>query len=528
MSIISNLTKYARLVSDLRDFTRTTITLEQSRQMISNRLQNREINFLNLVQKGIFQNHNSPYLKLLKTAGCDFSDIESMVKKEGIESTLQTLMAKGVYFSWEEFKGKCQTIRGSEKFDFSIKDFDNPYLPNTYQVRSSRSRSAGTRTAFDLKHVLDKTAYCLPALAAYNATNYPAGLWIPILPSSAGLNAILQFLKTGVPILKWFTPVNESQLQSSFRDRVALRYIISSSRFWGRHIPHPEYVDLKNALIIAKWIANTKMQFGNCTLRSYPSLAITVCQAALEAGIDIKGTHFMVGGEPLTEAKLQKIRDAGASIGAHYFISEIGWIGCSCPQASAPGEVHLLHDSTALIQKSRIIEPMGMQINTFIFTNLLLSAPRILLNVESDDYGTVDSKECGCLFQELGFNHHISHIRSFSKLTGRGMTILGTDLIRILEQVLPEKFGGASTDYQLLEEENSIGETHLNLIISPQIGELNNNEVVEIILKELKQGIHGGKLASAIWSQMEAIKVKREYPRSKSGKIIPLYLEKIR
>lgn len=526
MSIIPDIIKYARLVSELRDFARTPITLEQSRQIISNRLQNREINFLSLVQKSVFQNHKSPYLKLLKSAGCEFPDIESMVKKEGIESTLQKLLAKGVYLSWEEFKGKCQTIRGSEEFNFSEKDFDNPYLPGFYQVRSSRSRSAGTRTTFDLKHVLDKTAYCLPALQAYNATNYPTGLWIPILPSSAGLNAALQFLKTGIPILKWFTPVTESQLQSSFRDRVALKYIISSSRFWGGKIPHPEYVDLKNSLVIAKWIANTKKQFGNCTLRCYPSLAVMVCQAALEARIDIKGTHFMTGGEPLTEAKRQKIQDAGASIASHYFITEIGWIGCSCPQASTTGEVHLLHDSTALVQKSRIIEHTEIQVNTFVYTSLLLSAPKILLNVESDDYGTMESKECGCLFQELGFNHHISHIRSFSKLTGRGMTIVGSDLIRILEQVLPEKFGGASTDYQLLEEENSSGETHLNLIISPRVGELNNSEVVEVILKELKQGIQGGKLASALWSQMEAIKVKREYPRNTSGKIIPLHLVK--
>ncbi len=71
--------KYSRLAFGLRDFLHNTISLEQSKQVISARLQNRESNFLNLIQKGIYQNPNSPYLKLLKIAGCEFGDLESLV-----------------------------------------------------------------------------------------------------------------------------------------------------------------------------------------------------------------------------------------------------------------------------------------------------------------------------------------------------------------------------------------------------------------------------------------------------------------
>src|SRR4030042_6718467 len=134
MSIISDLVKYSRLAFGLRGFLRSTITLEESKQVITTRLRNREKNFLSLVQKGIYQNPKSPYFKLLQLAGCKFGDIESLVNKEGIETTLQKLLADGVYLSYEEFKKKKEVVRGSSRFRFSERDFDNPLLPVYYQT----------------------------------------------------------------------------------------------------------------------------------------------------------------------------------------------------------------------------------------------------------------------------------------------------------------------------------------------------------------------------------------------------------
>ncbi|MFC1902532.1 hypothetical protein ACFLX4_00480, partial [Chloroflexota bacterium] len=137
MPILSDIVKYSRLAFGLRDFFRGTITLEQSKQVVSTRLRNRERNFLNIVQQGIYQNSKSPYLKLLEVAGCEFEDIESMVRQEGIESTLHKLLKDGVYLSWEEFKGKKEIVRGGREFQFRERDFDNPFLPGHYEVRSS-------------------------------------------------------------------------------------------------------------------------------------------------------------------------------------------------------------------------------------------------------------------------------------------------------------------------------------------------------------------------------------------------------
>ena len=526
MSIISDMVKYSRLAFGLRGFLRGTITLEESKQAITTRLQNRERHFLSLVQKGIYQNPKSPYLKLLQVAGCEFGDIESLVNREGIETTLQKLLAEGVYLSWEEFKGKREVVRGDSHFRFEERDFDNPFLPIYYQAQSSGSRSVGTRTTFDLNHQLEMSYYRLLLLAANNALDVPLGVWKPVLPAGAGILVVLNHWKVGKPVARWFSQVDERQVQSSLQHRLAMRYIIYGSRLWGAKLAKPKYVGLEQAAKVAQWMADTKKQFGGCSLDCYVSTAVKVCQAAIENGLDIESTRFLVGGEPLTQAKRQQIEATGASVTPKYNISEIGRIGYGCPQSGATDDIHLLLDSMAVIQHQRKVEHADIYVNAFLFTPILPSAPKILLNMESDDYGVMETRDCDCLFGQLGFGTHLHSIRSFAKLTGSGMTIVGTDFVRILEEVLPHKYGGAATDYQLLEEEDSQGQTHLSLIISPTVGAVDESDVIATVLSELRRVPHPGRLTAGVWAQANILRVKRMHPISQMGKVMTLHLMK--
>lgn len=526
MPAFADIAKYTRLAFELRHLLRNTVSLEQSKQVISARLQNRANNFLRLVQKGIYGNTRSPYLKLLKVAGCEFGDIESLVNQDGIETTLHKLLAEGVYLSWEEFTGKKDVTRNGICFQFMERDFDNPFLPNYYLTQSSGSRSAGTRTLLDLSHRLDESYYTLPMLAVNNALDLHAGLWLPQLPSAAGIARLLDRWIVRQPAARWFSPVNEKQMRASLRDRLAMRYIIYGGRLWGAKLVKPEYVSLEDAVKIAQWMAIGKKKFGGCSLESFVSSAIRVCQVAIENGLDIAGTHFFVAGEPLTKVKRQQIEAAGAVVTPRYFINGVGFIGCGCPSGDTVDDVHFFKDSLASIQHLRKVEHVDMHINAFLFTSLSLSATKILLNVESDDYGVMESRNCGCLFEQMGFTEHLRDIRSFAKLTGSGMTIIGSDFVRILEEVLPQKFGGTATDYQLLEEEDEQGQTKLSLIISPSVGTVDEDRVINIVLSELRRNIHGGKLAAGFWSQINMLRVQRRYPLSSSGKVLTLHLTK--
>jgi hypothetical protein len=151
----------------------------------------------------------------------------------------------------------------------------------------------------------------------------------------------------------------------------------------------------------------------------------------------------------------------------------------------------------------------------------------LLLNVEIDDCGIVESRSCGCPFESYGFTEHMREIRSFTKLTGEGVTLLGSEMMNILEEVLPARFGGSPLDYQFIEEEDERGFTRLNVIISPRIGLIHEGEVVGTVLEAMKRSSVAADLAGAIWRQAGTLRVKRMEPIwTTRGKLIPLRVQK--
>ena len=65
-----------------------------------------------------------------------------------------------------------------------------------------------------------------------------------------------------------------------------------------------------------------------------------------------------------------------------------------------------------------------------VYTTLLPYSPKVMLNVESDDYGELEARSCGCVFEELGLRLHLHTLHSYEKLTAAGTTFLGAELRR--------------------------------------------------------------------------------------------------
>jgi hypothetical protein len=188
--------------------------------------------------------------------------------------------------------------------------------------------------------------------------------------------------------------------------------------------------------------------------------------------------------------------------------------------------MHLIEDSIALIQHRKKVPHADMMIDAFLFTSLLPFAPKILLNVESGDYGTIEKRNCGCRFDELGYSKHIYNIRSFDKLTTAGVSIGIADIIKIVEEILPTRFGGSSIDYQIIEEEDEAGQTLLSIIISPDVGVVDENALINTILSVLAQDGNSKRMMSEIWYQTKTLKVRRRLPYTTTqGKLLPLHIK---
>jgi hypothetical protein len=482
----------------------------------------REANFLRLVERGIFGYPRSPYRALLKLADCELRDIQSMVRSKGLEGTLHALRAAGVYVTFEEFKGREPIVRQGRVIPVEVHDFDNPYLSQYYEVQTGGTTGAGTRIQMDLDHLAAMAPLHVLGNEAHGALDIPCVIWLGVLPDSSGFNNILAYARAGRFFDRWFSPIISQDLRPALKYRFATRYIISAGRFFGFEIPWPEHVRMDQASIVARSIAEVLKTSGGCLIRTHVGMAVRVCIAAREAGLDLTGATFLGGGEPPSPAKVREIVGTGARYVPNYFFTEAGLAGISCALPCDDNDLHFFKDILALIQHPRPVPNSDMTVDAFNFTTLLPTAPILMLNVESDDYGIVETRSCGCSLEKYGLTDHLRHIRSFGKLTSEGVTLVGSEMVRILEEVLPARFGGSPLDYQLIEEEDDKGLTRINLVISPKIVIADEATVIKAVHEALARSSVAADLAQAHWSQAETFRVKRMEPVwTARGKLMP-------
>jgi hypothetical protein len=526
--LANNLRTYFGLVFALRGFLKETLSLEQCKEIVKRRLEEREKNFIEVAKRTIYENEKSPYLKLLKHAGCEFGDFRSSILREGIEKTLEGLRASGVYLTYDEFKGRREVIRGGKSFRFEQSDFNNPNLSHHLTIQTGGTTGNGIESAIDFKSYSQTAVDRALLFDIYNLWDTPFAIWMPILPSCAGIGHLLHSTKAGKIPSKWFSQTDREYMKPSFRHKLRTNGLIYAGRLFGTGFPKPEFVDLNSAFKIAKWVAQTLKEYSGCCVATYPSSAVRICHAAEEKGLDISGTRFILAGEPVTPVRLKKIKSAGASAIVFYAFAEGGTVGYGCVNPTRDDEVHILEDIVALINHRRRIQNTELNINAFLFTSLLPTARKILLNVEIGDYGSVESRKCDCGFDALGFKVHVHTIRSFEKLTSEGMNVVSSHLISIIEEVLPSRFGGNSIDYQILEEEDESGFTRVNLIVSPKVGDIDESNLLRTVISELETRCKN-TFMPRIFSQADTLRVKRTYPVStEMGKILPLHIRRNR
>ncbi len=527
MGMLADLKMYGRFAWGLRSFLRHRITLEEAKAIVQKRMAEREDNFLRLVRKGIFDYPKSPYLPLLKLAGCEMGDIEHMVRDRGLEGALLALREAGVYVSFEEFKGREPIVRKGKSIPVRLHDFDNPYLSYHYYGETSGTTGAGTRVVIELDHLSAQAPLIMLSYDVHNVLHAPMALWHGILPDASGINNLLRSVRFGKIPQKWFSPISHRDLKPSLKNRLATQYIVLMGRWWGIPIPWPETISLDQAAVVARWAVRTVQVYGACLIRTLVSASMRICVAAQEEGLDLTGVTLIGGGEPPTSAKVNEIIRTGARWIPVYPFSEAGHAGVGCANPVDSNDIHFYKDILALIQYPRQVPGMEINVDAFYFTTLSLTAPKLMLNVESDDYGIIEKRTCGCPLESYGFTEHLRHIRSFRKLTGEGVTLIGSEMVRIIEEVLPSLFGGSPLDYQLLEEEDEKGYTRLSLIVSPEIKITDEKAVIEAVLDSLGKGSDAADLTRAIWTQTKTLQVKRIDPiRTTRGKQMPLHVLK--
>ncbi len=520
LSFPANLLVPARFAWAFHDYLRHRLSLDEARSILRQRMARREANFLDLVERTVFGNPGSPYLPLLKLAGCEKGDLISMLRARGLEGTLAALRAAGVYVTFEEFKGSTPITRHGRTFPVRPEAFTNPLLRRYYEATTGGTTGPASKIRSDLTHAAARAPQVMVAYHAHGVLGVPTALWRGVLPDNSGISNMLRGAVIGQIPQKWFVPVTRRDVRPLLKYRLSTLYIIGLGRLHRLPIPLPEPVDLDHAGVVARWASAALATSRACLIRCTVSLAVRAAVAARDLGLDLTGAAFMGGGEPPTPAKVGEILRSGARWIPTYAFSESGHVGFGCAHPADGNDIHLFKDALALVQHARQIPGWEVTVNAFYFTSLLPTAPKVLLNVESDDYGTVETRSCGCPLEAFGFTDHLRHTQSFSKLTSEGMTLPGSEMVRILEGILPARFGGTPLDYQLVEEEDENGFTRLNLLIHPRVALPDEAAVVEAVLECLHPRLR------VYWREAGTIRIKRIQPVwTGRGKLMPLNLK---
>lgn len=515
---------FAQFPFSLRHFLKQKITLADAKRILRERMQQREQNFLRMLERNVYGNPHSPYLALLKHAGCELGDVRALVRHKEIEGALKQLRAEGVYVTFEEFKGRKRIERRGLSLHVQASNFDNPFARADFPNQSSGSTGAAVKVALDFDYIAARASNRLVALDAHGIADAPLAIWRGILPERV-MEQLLNGAITNQLPQKWFSPMRLRDSSQWVKYGLGTYYLIACMRQAGLPVPLPEYVSQADAVVVARWAEATVKKHGSCLLRAGTSRGVRVAIAAHEHGIDLTGVTFSGAGEPATEGKARQYERVGAHFISNYGMSEAGQPGAGCANRVGVSDYHLWKDATVIFTQPFYVENFGLTVDAFNLTTILPQAPKVMLNVQTDDFGIVEERHCGCPLEAYGLTTHLREIRSYSKLTGEGVTLIGNEMVHILEHVLPARFGGSALDYQLLEQEDAQGFTRLYLLVHPRVAIENESAVLECFNDALRKSSPAADVARFVWKNANTIQLKRAEPIwNANGKFMSLYL----
>jgi hypothetical protein len=442
-----------------------------------------------------------------------------------VEGAVATLFRRGVYLTVDEFKGRRPLRRGSLTLELDPVRLRNPLAVTHVSAESGGSRGAPTPAFIDLAFIRERAITTGLVHHARNGARWKNAVWK--VPGGIAVVRVLEFSAIGAAPVRWFAQVDTAApgLHSGYR--WTSRAMRAVGFLAGVPLPIPRHVSLDDPLPIARWMAETTRAGATPHLHTTPSAAVRLCQAALQAGVELQGTEFTLASEATTAVRLAVVQSTGAHAQPCYAASECGPIGYGCLAPEHADDMHLLRDLHVMIQPPPVDAAGPLPAGALLISSLRPTAPLVMLNVSMGDEAVIGQRDCACPLAQLGWSTHLHSVRSYEKLTGAGMTFLDTDVVRVLEEVLPARFGGGPTDYQLVEEESADGQPSLRLLVHPSVGPVDIALMGDTFLRAVGSQALGGRMMELLWRDAKLLKVERRAPiATGSGKILHLHVER--
>ena len=272
---IGDLRLGAGFVRRLPGALRHPVTVGEAHAILRQRLEARDATFLALMRRAVFGNPSSPYRPLLRQAGCEYGDLERLVRRDGVEGALRDLLARGVYLRAAELKGLREILRGNVALRPDGALFRNPGAAAHIPGQSSGSRGARFSVPLDLAFVRARSvdyaliaAHVLPERSVHGVWKMPGGDVLDNLLCFAGFGAVAE---------RWFLQVDPAAPGLHPAYRWSARALRVGSRLAGVRFPKPEVVPFEDPVVIARWMAT---RCGQAPIRTCRSSAARPCVCA--------------------------------------------------------------------------------------------------------------------------------------------------------------------------------------------------------------------------------------------------------
>jgi hypothetical protein len=513
----------ARLLVALPRFLSTPFTIDAARATVGERRRSRAAQLFARLRECWVE--TPPYRALLDSAGCSLEDARALIAREGVEGALRVLFRAGVYLTIDEYKGRRPVVRGSLRLTVDPARLLNARAVVHGLSESSGSRGQPTPVPIDLAFIHDHAINTHLSLEAWGGRDWRHAHYGG--PGGTAVTNVLELARGGRSPDRWFAPVPLAARGLSARYRLGAVAMRAGGRVAGVPLPPPILAPLDDPEPVARWIADTRQRGHVPHVWGFASSAVLVCQAAVARGIEVSGARFTMGGEPTTAARRAEVERAGAVALPRMGATETDILAYACGRPADADDMHFFDDRHALVQpgadRTRHLPPDAM-----LLTSLLSTAPIRLLNVCLGDQAECSTRACGCGLEREGWRTHLRRVRSFEKLTVGGTNLLDTDLLRVLEEVLPARFGGHPTDYQLVERlDDDRGRPEVRLVVSPSVGAIDPDLVADVFLRSIWNGSGADRVLELQWRMAAMLRIVRERPqRTASGKILHLHLER--
>ena len=330
--------------------------------------------------------------------------MRSTVRDVGLEATLDRLHDAGVHVTLEEFKGRRPIERPGLSLPLDLRAFENPLATPHYIASTGGSRGTPRRVSVDLALLEQEGAYhaAVPGQlrpcreAVCGLARDPAECLRHQQPPAPGQDRRL-------PWRAGSTPTALRVTREAVKFALFTHYTVRAGRLAGAKLPAPEYCPPEDGERVARWLAEMTARgharrarhSGRPRRAGVPGRSrsrprhrrhlLPLRRRALYRGEGRdRGRGGRNGGVPLHDG-----RDRADRRGVRRRPRRSTTCTCSAtgsPSSSATGR------STA----------RGLTVGALHYTTLNASSPKLMINVESDDYGVLEERACGCVLGELG------------------------------------------------------------------------------------------------------------------------------